>query len=551
MSHLSPTPFVPSKSLIPSSPSRITLHRNQLRHASSSGNITVGGLPNWRRKPKPSTSQSQHSVKSVGSKGSGFEVENAGKRGLGMGMQATPARKRRLTNKSSIGAMSTPKTMNSRFYSAEDDLTSSTCRSISSNELLDSAEDATSPSISANDIDLIGDSRDSIRLVDEAPLRSTILYSSESHTLFPVAVDILVPLNDISSTSQRCWNMIPTSEDAFSNSECHITVPLNDVFSTPRATRIASSLQTASKIGQRQCTPYRLGGSSGLDVISDNTTSEKNNEVLDESVEFMRSKCPSPAELDCYVSDSDRHWKSDIAAFIIGTQLFKAPIRMPVVEDIFLDPELEEFGGQEVATRALTPIPKSTRPLSTRFLKSKRWKMADTLKLPVEHPERSWMDPFGFWWMCHVVSDKSPAAYDPSSPPRPEAPRSSTPLIFPSMASRTTLLESTDYPSHGSVSEEKEEEALIPGKWRGAKMMARMERNFVTAEGEGSRTPESEHEDINGHQEQSERHNGRCLKRVAKSIQSTEEHIRQREARMQNYKDLDDHYSLKVEFVLG
>lgn len=140
------------------------------------------------------------------------------------------------------------------------------------------------------------------------------------------------------------------------------------------------------------------------------------------------------------------------------------------------------------------------------------------------------------------------------------------------MASRTTLLESTDYPSHGSVSEEKEEEALIPGKWRGAKMMARMERNFVTAEGEGSRTPESEHEDINGHQEQSERHNGRCLKRVAKSIQSTEvsmkkgrhksllileitrtlqEHIRQREARMQNYKDLDDHYSLKVEFVLG
>lgn len=489
--------------------------------------------------------------------------------------------------------MSTPKTMNSRFYSAEDDLTSSTCRSISSNELLDSAEDATSPSISANDIDLIGDSRDSIRLVDEAPLRSTILYSSESHTLFPVAVDILVPLNDISSTSQRCWNMIPTSEDAFSNSECHITVPLNDVFSTPRATRIASSLQTASKIGQRQCTPYRLGGSSGLDVISDNTTSEKNNEVLDESVEFMRSKCPSPAELDCYVSDSDRHWKSDIAAFIIGTQLFKAPIRMPVVEDIFLDPELEEFGGQEVATRALTPIPKSTRPLSTRFLKSKRWKMADTLKSPVEHRERSWMDPFGFWWMCHVVSgrsdlvkmyklrlleisnfiiDKSPAAYDPSSPPRPEAPRSSTPLIFPSMASRTTLLESTDYPSHGSVSEEKEEEALIPGKWRGAKMMARMERNFVTAEGEGSRTPESEHEDINGHQEQSERHNGRCLKRVAKSIQSTEvsmkkgrhksllileiartlqEHIRQREARMQNYKDLDDHYSLKVEFVLG
>ncbi|KIY34012.1 hypothetical protein I305_03358 [Cryptococcus gattii E566] len=550
MSHLSPTPFVPSKSLIPSSPSRITLYRNQLRRASSSENITVGGLVNWRRKPKPSTSQSQHSVKSVGSKGSGFEVEDAGKRGLGMGMQATPARKRRLTNKSSIGAMSTPKTMNSRFYSVEDDLTSSTCRSISSNELLDSAEDATSPSISANDIDPIGDSRDAIRLVDEDPLTSTILYSSESHTLFPAAHDILVPLNDIASTSQRCWNVIPTSEDAFSNSECDITVPLNDVLSTPRATRIASSLQTAPKIGQRQSTPYRLGGSSGLDVISDNTTSETINGVPDESLEFMSSKCPSPEELDCYVSDSDHHWKSDIAAFIIGTQLFKTPIRMPVVENICLDPQLEEFGGQEVATRALTSIPKGTRPLSTRFLKSKRWKMADTPKSPVKHHERNWMDPFGFWWMCHVVSDKSPAAYDSSSPPRPEAPRSSTPLIFPSMTSRTTLLESTDYPSHGLVSEEKEEEALIPGKWRGAKMMARMERNFVTDERGGSRTPESEHEDI-GHQVQFERNNRRCFKRLEKSIQATEEHIRQREARMQNYKDLDDHYSLKVEFVLG
>lgn len=446
--------------------------------------------------------------------------------------------------------------MNSRFYSAEDDLTSSTCRSISSNELLDSAEDATSPSISANDIDPIGYSRDSIRLVDEDPLTSTILYSSESHTLFPAALDILVPLNDVASTSQRYRNMIPTSEDAFSNSECDITVPLNDVFSTPRATRIASSLQTARKNGQRQSTPYRLGGSSGLDVISGNTTSEINNGVLDESVEFIRSKCPSPEELDCYVWDSDRRWKNDIAAFINGTQLFKTPIRMPVVEDIFLDPQLEEFGGQEMATGALTPIPKSTRPLSTRFLKSKRWKMADTLKSPVEHHERSWMDPFGFWWMCHVASgrsdlvkmynlrlldisnfiiDKSPATYDPSSPPQPEAPRSSTPLIFSSMTSRTTLLGSTDYPSHGLVSKEKEEEALIPGKWRGAKMMQRMERNFVTAEREGSRTPGSEHEDI-GHQEQSERNNRRCFKELEKSIQSTEVRIKQE--RQKSYADL-------------
>lgn len=105
MFHLSPTPFVPSKSLLSSSPSWITIHRNQLRRASSLENITVGGLANWRRKPKPSTSHSQHSVKSAGSKESSREAKNGSKRGLGMGMQATPARKRRLTNKSVSAAM--------------------------------------------------------------------------------------------------------------------------------------------------------------------------------------------------------------------------------------------------------------------------------------------------------------------------------------------------------------------------------------------------------------------------------------------------------------
>lgn len=136
------------------------------------------------------------------------------------------------------------------------------------------------------------------------------------------------------------------------------------------------------------------------------------------------------------------------------------------------------------------------------------------------------MHSLGLLDISNFIIDKSPAAYDSSSPPRPEAPRSSTPLIFPSMTSRTTLLESTDYPSHGLVSEEKEEEALIPGKWRGAKMMARMERNFVTDERGGSRTPESEHEDI-GHQVQFERNNRRCFKRLEKSIQSTEVSLKQ------------------------
>ncbi|OXH37191.1 hypothetical protein J008_02245 [Cryptococcus neoformans] len=547
MFHLSPTPFVPSKLLLSSSPSRITIHRNQLRRASSLENITVGGLANWRRKPKPSTSQSQHSVESAGSKESSREAKNGSKRGLGMGMQATPARKRRLTNKSSIGTMSTPKTMRSRFRSREGHLTSSTCRSIPSNELLDSAEDATSPSISANDINPIGGNRDSIWMMDEGSSTPNILYSSGSHILFPAALDIVVPLNDIPSTSQRYPHMIPTSGDAFSKLEWDITVPLNDVLSTPQATRITSSWQAASRIDQRQSTPYRHGGSSSPVAISIDTTSGNDNGVLDESVEFVRSKCPSPEGLDHPVFDSDRHHENYIAASS-DIQLFETPIRKRVMEDIFLDTQLEEFGGQKMASRALTPIPKNMAPLSNGFLRDKRRERAENLKSPVQHHEASWMDPFGFWWMCHIVSDKSPAVYDPSSPPRPETPRSSTPLMSPSMTSRTTSIESTDYLSHGST--EEEEETPIPGKWRGAEMMARMEGDFIATEGQGSHISEEHRHEAIDPQERPERQNRRH-RRENKLVKLTEEFSCQREARIQHYKDLEEHYSLKMELVLG
>lgn len=303
--------------------------------------------------------------------------------------------------------MSTPKTMQSRFRSTEGDLTSSTCRSISSNELLDSAEDATSPSISADDINPIANNRDSVRTMDEDSPTPNILYSSGSHTLFPAALDILVPLNDISSVSQQYPHIIPTSGDAFSELEWDIRIPLNDVLSTPRATRITSSWQAASKIDQRRSTPYRHGGSSGPVAISIDVASGIDNGVLDESVEFVRSICPSPEGLNHYVLDPDSRRENDIAASS-DVQLFETPIRKRVMEDILLDPELEEFGGQKMASRVLTPISNNMEHLSTRFLRrDKRWERAENLISPAQYYEGSWMDPFGFWWMCHIVSGRS------------------------------------------------------------------------------------------------------------------------------------------------
>lgn len=185
-------------------------------------------------------------------------------------------------------------------------------------------------------------------------------------------------------------------------------------------------------------------------------------------------------------------------------------------------------------------------PLSNGFLRDKRRERAENLKSPVQHHEGSWMDPFGFWWMCHIVSgrsnltemyhvrpfdisnftiDKSPAVYDPSSPPRPETPRSSTSLMSPSMTSRTTSIDSTDYLSHGSM--EEEEETPIPGKWRGAEMMARMEGDFIATEGQGSHISEEHRHEAIDPQERPERQNRRH-RRENKLVKLTEVSVRQK-----------------------
>ena len=85
---LSPTPQGGAvHSLIPSSPMRMTFHRNRLERASSSvGHVTAAGLTTWRRGPKRHSSDTE-----------------SGKKGLGMGMEGTPGRRKKARSTSKVG----------------------------------------------------------------------------------------------------------------------------------------------------------------------------------------------------------------------------------------------------------------------------------------------------------------------------------------------------------------------------------------------------------------------------------------------------------------
>ena len=79
----SPTPYHedgPPTSLIPSSPSGRFLHRNRLERASSHsvGHVTAAGLSTWKRKSRKNSS-----------------ADGLSKKGLGMGMEATPGRRKK------------------------------------------------------------------------------------------------------------------------------------------------------------------------------------------------------------------------------------------------------------------------------------------------------------------------------------------------------------------------------------------------------------------------------------------------------------------------
>lgn len=76
----SPTPHGgPFRSLIPSSPSRVSLHRNRLdRGSSSAGHVTAAGLTTWKRQPRRNSSD-----------------DESEKKGMGMGMEGTPGRRKK------------------------------------------------------------------------------------------------------------------------------------------------------------------------------------------------------------------------------------------------------------------------------------------------------------------------------------------------------------------------------------------------------------------------------------------------------------------------
>ncbi|WVQ81734.1 hypothetical protein IAT38_003859 [Cryptococcus sp. DSM 104549] len=330
MSQPTPTPVIaPPRSLIPSSPaaSRITFHRNRLHRASSADSITVTGLANWRRQSKTSAAHGQGDSQSTGggwsgrkrgADGLGSDPRSAltGRRtkGLGMGMQGTPAKRKKMS-KASIGSMSTPKqrTSHSRQPATHNSSLTSSSSLLPSDLSIVSADDMTSPSISTTGAETISPGGGG-----DLPLESEQASFLTQHTLFPDVQNLLVPLNDQSSlpsrpsfpvrssppfrpnltTSTSGSNRSPSSKAStpkaslpavhgisnpdvdhithssqLAKSKWDITVPLNDrdAVHSPNVdtTPVPASVQAASKLAQRQSTPYRPAGWQGHVMPSD------------------------------------------------------------------------------------------------------------------------------------------------------------------------------------------------------------------------------------------------------------------------------------------
>ncbi|WVN88591.1 uncharacterized protein L203_103802 [Cryptococcus depauperatus CBS 7841] len=289
----SPTPQIPGKSLVPSSPSHISLHRNRLQRASSSESLAIVGLSNWRRMPTKAKSCDRSSHYRTG-KSDGSQTKRLGE---GMGMQGTPARRKRLASKPSIGNMSTPKDLGSRKHS-QYAMSSSVTSAPPSSDILVSAEDMTSPSISTAGARTIVVRERSQCMLDETTNAegSLFLGQHKMKAVLPILQDMTVPLNDLSiqtpkiqspsdTTIQYREFVVPLNhsplspvdlnalnEASSSKSRWDLTIPLNDISQTPRVASTGLSSAGTKKISQHQSTPFRLQGTSGPPSPSDETS---------------------------------------------------------------------------------------------------------------------------------------------------------------------------------------------------------------------------------------------------------------------------------------
>lgn len=417
----SPTPHGGAlRSLIPSSPSRVTLHRNRLDRASSSaGHVTAAGLTTWKRRPRKDSSD-----------------DESGKRGLGMGMKGTPGRRKKPRktskvrsishsqvipdNEQSLGIQSTPKGSSSKPPSGSGSSSSFPLSDLPDSQ--DTTHDTLSifghPEVSSPAAEAIPGFTESeesdgltMTLISARPPSSRELHDDQQHTetlvtLFPDVQDVLIPLNDVSEPLAGSHRRRMRSEDlnALINELPHpdqvtavmaaithedFTVPVND---EALSARTPVSNQPASKLIGRQSTPYVWRKKKTVLVI----LNDENSVADEDEIELGRGHSPqTPQARDRSESPGDeeravtpRHDRSvlpssdnDMAATELDEQ-GKYPFEPESLDDPFLNP-VEEVDSRK-STRRVVPNPRDSPDIACQ-------------RYCTPGPEEATLgDPFGF-----------------------------------------------------------------------------------------------------------------------------------------------------------
>ncbi|WVQ67264.1 uncharacterized protein L199_005459 [Kwoniella botswanensis] len=604
----SPTPYRYSTSLIPSSPLSSTPNpfRRRQRLRSSSGDTIIKGLSNWRRQAK-STSQStstaatRNQTRFTHNNENDYELTSSKKRkskgsGLGMGMRGTPAKIVKRSSKASIGPTSTPIADTKKRWEGEDAALDISTRSSTTSSHLLTAEEITSPSISAFGTSPIlplmqrrGNTPSA--LPGYTPVDDSLfspyhrVRSRRDDTLLPAQADLVIPLNDLTSTSSRSTSNVDettpkagsraslsaevtrsttqgderTLEDDNDDGRWEFTIPLNDL-SQFKKRRLPRSSSGSSKLKERRSTPRKIPGMDKTPSISDTSPSSdslvrrrheatvniaEERHSLDISIETVRgSEWDVEAPMVVPQSQSNNDWDVEYPLGVDAEDLPQdqshaiemaaAPPASPRQtspapsfsdgEDDFADTAAE---FPFTPTKAKVHVDKSTSTGSTST------------------GSDSDNDSYGFEWMEDIVREKIPQPYDLSSgantpgPAPSPSPISFSTITFTPPINRTPTPEVEERQSAGT--------RTIKGIWKGAQVMQRIENGEIqqiAQEDTGEETDDEWSDETRPKRRKSK------AREKSDFPDSTDEAIQTRQDRIAHYIDLAENYELHVEYVL-
>ncbi|WWC94602.1 hypothetical protein V866_001449 [Kwoniella sp. B9012] len=605
----SPTPYRHSIPLVPSSPFSSTSNpfRRRQRLRSSSGDTIIKGLSNWRRQAK-STSQStstaatQNQTRFTHNNENDHELTSSKKRkskgsGLGMGMRGTPAKIVKRSSKASIGPTSTPIATTKKRWEGEDTTLDIPTRSSTTSSHLLTADEITSPSISAfgtSPILPLTQRRGNTLpiLSGHTPGDDSLLSpshrgrSGRDNTLLPAQADLVIPLNDLTSTSSRITSNVDentskagsrvslsaevtrstiqgderTLEDDNDDGRWEFTIPLNDL-SQSKKSRLPHSSSGSSKIKERRSTPRKIQGMEKTSSVSDTSPSSgtsvrrqhgatvktpEERRSVDGSIETVRGSewdVEAPMVVPQNQSNNDRDvdyplgidaedLPQDESHAIEMADAPPASSRQTSSAPSFSDNE-DDFTdiaakSPSIPTKAKIHVDKSTSTGSTST-----------------GSESCYDDPYGFDWTEDIVREKIPQPYHLSSGANTPGPAPSpSPISFSTITStppinRTPTLEVEERQTAGT--------RTINGIWKGAQVMKRIERGEI---------PHIDEEDSQEETDEESDDETRSRRRKSKAREKsdipecTEEARQARQARIAHFIDLAENYELHVEYVL-